>query len=459
MLCEVKQEKLKTLLINLGDSDIARLSQAIELGRRGAGVDLPADEILNLLRPALGDVKTPHLPTISRVLCEPFEDFFIPEKADVKRTGQMPRDMIAAFVETSRTLLGDAAQEREDAMIALFSRQDNDGLRAAKLALWQECGGVWWDHLNQTPDQDLRLAYGGADGVAAVEEAVRSIQAAPAVLRLRGALPRRPAATPPPTRIEAIAKLLRRANDDALHGDGIILWALFRRLRDGADILQVFKHMDALEGTWHDAMISARRAIEEALLTENDARAEHLIRAIKQGKIPAIDIFDEFERYLNDATRAREACHPENRETAKSLSQRRIKTLSSLIETRLIGNVNSSVEAAMSSLATLICEGKDAPEDLAATLRKSEYAATALARSRDLVEKIGARAVFERESRALETTLRRTEDRLKNWIDRTRDGHPPRTREYILYFVRVVEMILGSRQAQTAGDRLLKALA
>lgn len=459
MLCDVKQEKLKTLLIGLGDSDIARLSQEIELCRRGADEGLPADEILTLLRPALGDVKTPHLPTLSRVLCEPFEDFFILEKADVKRPGRMPRDMIAGFVETSRALLGANAQDREDAMIALFSRRDQDGLRAAKFTLWRDCGELWWDHLNQTPDKELRMAYGGADGVATIEEAVRSIQAAPAVLRLRGALPKRPSPTPAPTRVEAIAKLLKRANDDALHGDGIILWTLFRRLRDGADILSVFKQMDALDGSWHAAMVTARQAIEEALLTENDARAEHLIRAIKHGKIPAIDIFDEFERYLSDATRARESCHPENRENAKTLSQRRIKTLTSLIETRLIGNVNATVETAMSSLAALICEGKDAPEDLAATLRKSEYAATALTRSRDLVEKIGARAVFERESRALENTLRRTEDRLKNWIDRTRDGHPPRTREYILYFVRVVEMILGSRHAQSAGDRLLRALA
>lgn len=457
-LTENKRDKLKRYLVALGDEELRMLTRTIEYGRSLSMDDIPSDEILGLLRPALAELQPQHLPTLSRVLCEPFEDFFITFRPDVKRTGQIPRNFIAPFKDETAKLLDGEGEAAEQAMVAAFVAQDWEDLAARKRALWVQSTKAWKTSLSAGEDADLTKRMGGTDGMDSLNEAIASLAAAPSILQVRKIMPKKPTHDLNSGQTEDLVAVLEQANTISPGAVGIVVWTIFRRLRTGSTILPVFGRADKSQVTWAASFNDARREIEEALLAENDESAQILIRAMKANKVSTDHIFGELERYLDEADNAQEGCSALTKGKAKEQAKARIKSFSTLVEKQVVSSVNPAVSSAVDSLAELLASAGEAEGEVEDIIRKSELAAKAFARSRRVVERIGIRASYEKEKKELVKTLQRTEDKIKSWLDKSNAREEGGVGfENIIYFCRIVEMILGQKHARDTEHRLLSS--
>lgn len=457
-LNDAKREKLKRFLVALGDEELRALTRTIEYGRSLSMDDIPSDEILGLLRPALADLQPQHLPTLARVLCEPFEDFFISYRPDVKRTGQIPRAFIAPFTAETTALLGEESEKTEQAMVAAFVAQDWKDLKQRKADLWLHSCKAWKAQLDQGENPELIKRLGGTDGMDSLQEAIASHAAAHSILEIRRLMPKKPTHDLNGPLTEALSGALEQATTVSPGAVGIVVWTIFRRLRKGSSILPLFGRTDQSQVAWSDSFNDARREIEEALLAENDESAQVLIRAMKANKVSTDHIFEELERYLDEADNAQEGCSAHTRVKARDQAKARIKSFSGLVEKQVVKGVNPAVSSAVDSLAELLASAAEAEGEVEDIIRKSELAAKAFARSRRVVERIGIRASYEGEKKELVKTLQRTEDKIKDWLDKSNAREEGGVAfENIIYFCRIVEMILGQKQARDTEHRLLSA--
>ncbi len=455
MLAEDKKEKLKKFLAALGDNELRTLTQTIEYGRSLSIDDIPSDEILDLIRPALSDLQPEHLPKLARVLCEPCEDFFISHPQDVKRPGQIPRRIIAQFEEVTRELLDQTAGRHEQEMIAAFVSKDWSELCELKKKLWAEAAEAWEKRLSEGVDEAFRKRLSGEDGVENIREAVTSLGAAQQIIEVRKVMPKKPTLALSTDQTEKLGLILETAMEEAPEACGIILWTIFRRLKKASTIFQLFLRLDRSKTPWGTSLIKARQTIELTFLGENDERAKDLIEALKSNKTSADHIFRELDHYLKEADSAKTACSATNRAAAKEQTTARVRSLSSLVEKQVLKNVNPSVATAVNSLSELLANPQENPDELAQQIAKAEYAAMAFAKSRNVIDNIGVRTAYETARKDLTKTLKVTEDRMKRWVDEVQAKNETPNREYLLYFCRIVEMVLGPGPARDTQRRLI----
>ena len=459
-----QQKKLQKFLIALGDSELKSLTRALEFGRTMDMEGLPLDEIMEMIRPALQELRPIHIPTLARTLCEPAEDFFVNAKPDVKRPAVIHRSFIQPFVAHSRQLADGALDRLEAEMLTAFKDAQWSALDAKKRETWALALSLWKPVLEQAERSDkqakeLRAALGGSDRLEEVQEAVRAIAAAEGILELRALHPTKPIGKlKKPLADQAVDVLIRASNETPQAAD-MVLWTLFRRLRTPGEITILFTAMDAQRTIWATCLATARAEIEGALLLENDAAAGELVTAIKRGKLSADSLFDELERFLAEADAVKDACTKENKQVAKEKTTSHIRALSTVVERSVVTNANKNLNAALGDIVTVVKTGQESTHEIEQAIKKAEYIAAAFRRARSVVDRIGARSSYERERAAIETSMRTAEDVLKRWLDQNPGDDPDgRKREYILYFCRIVEMISGPKAADSTRRRLFTSL-
>jgi len=453
MLAEEKKGKLKKFLTALGDNELRALTRAIEYGRSISIEDIPSDDILELIRPALADLQPEHLPKLPRVLCEPCEDFFISFPPDVKRPGQVPRSIIGTFTEMTRQLLGQTADNREQEMIAAFVAGDWSSLNDLKMQFWTDVAEVWDTRFEKGVDEELRKSLGGSDGVENLKEAVQCVAEVEQILMVRESMAAKPVVKLSSKQMEELASTLEEANQN-LKSSGVVLWTIFRRLTKASSIFALFSRLDRSKAAWGKGHSEARETIEQAFLTENDDRAKDLISALKGHKISADHIFSELDSYLDEAEHAKSGCSASNKVAAKEQTTARIRSLSTLVEKQVLKSVNPSVSAAVGALTNMLASPEREPEELETMIKQAEYAAKAFSKSRRVIDSIGVRTSYETARKDLTKTLQVTEDRMKHWVDEVHKRNEEPSLEYILYFCRIVEMVLGPGPARNAQMRL-----
>ncbi|MEQ8604148.1 MAG: hypothetical protein RIB45_12600 [Marivibrio sp.] len=463
-LTQSQQKKLQKFLIALGDSELKSLTRALEFGRTMDMDGLPLDEIMEMIRPALQELRPIHIPTLARTLCEPSEDFFVNAKPDVKRPAVIHRSFIQPFVAHSRALADGALDRLEAEMLTAFKDADWAALEAMKRETWAKAGALWRPALEEAERNDkkavaLRTALGGADRLEEVREAVRAIAAADGVLAVRALHPTKPIGKfKKPLADQAVDVLIRASNETPQAAD-MVLWTLFRRLRTPGEITVLFAAMDVQRTIWATCLATARSEIEATLLAENDAAASELVSAIKRGRLSADTLFDELERFLGEADAVQDACTKENKQIAKEKTTGHIRALSKVVERSVVTNADRNLNAALSDIVSVVKTGQETTAEIEHAIKKAEYIAAAFRRARGVVDRIGARSAYERERAAIETSMRTAEDVLKRWLDQNPGEDPDgRKREYVLYFCRIVEMISGPKAADSTRRRLFAGL-
>ena len=90
MQLPVKEHELKQFLGSLPSDKALTLAAAVERGRLAGDSKLPADLILEGLRPQLRRMNARRIATPQRLVCEAFADFLVNER-DFKQPGRIAR--------------------------------------------------------------------------------------------------------------------------------------------------------------------------------------------------------------------------------------------------------------------------------------------------------------------------------------------------------------------------------
>lgn len=273
MLTDDKREKLKALLLGLGEAELRSVVHTVEAGRRVPGIDLPSDEILNILRPSLAGLRPSHLPTASRVLCEPCEDLFVAEPQGERRLGRISRALIAPYTAATAEMLGTAGEGAERRMIDAFRSEDWEGLAGLKADFRKLSVDAWSKRIAAGVDDAFRARFGGPDGIEALREAILCLRAAESIAKIRRVLPIRPAPAPDAGDWDILITMLEMTNTASPSTTGVAVWTIFRRLRDPMAIEPLLERMDRSTVHWSPSAVAAREAVA-AELSEASADAD-----------------------------------------------------------------------------------------------------------------------------------------------------------------------------------------
>lgn len=169
---------------------------AVERSRLAGDKGLPADTILDGLRPTLRRLGVRRLPSAQRLFCEPFADFLV-GKRDFKQPGRIARSTIGVlWTWLAREGLRDrlAGHEKLIAQAILARHAGQEGERVRQLQA--EAVGVIRAALERargasTERRALAARWGGEDGIADIEEMALLLASASDLAPLKGLLPRR----------------------------------------------------------------------------------------------------------------------------------------------------------------------------------------------------------------------------------------------------------------------------
>lgn len=274
MLSNDKRDKLKSLLLGLDTQGLRALTRAIEYGRKVSETDLPSDEILDVIRPALAGIHPEHLPSIPRVLCEPCEDLFVPqEEGEEKWPGHIPRSIIAPYTAATRELVGKKIDGMEQRMMAAFLSQSWDELSQLKAEFWSNSAAAWMKKIEAGVDDSFREQFGGPAGIDNIKEVILCLRASEAILAVRRIQPNKPSGSLDGGQLRTLVELLERIATSARGNTGVVLLTAFRRLRDPASIQPLLDRMSKSTVTWPASATGAQAAIE-AILAEADAESK-----------------------------------------------------------------------------------------------------------------------------------------------------------------------------------------
>ena len=96
MRLPTREQELKNFLASLPADKAMKLALAVERARLSGERGLPAELILDGLRPTLKRLGLRRSPTAQRLFCEPFADFLV-ESREFKQAGRISRTTIAAL--------------------------------------------------------------------------------------------------------------------------------------------------------------------------------------------------------------------------------------------------------------------------------------------------------------------------------------------------------------------------
>ena len=97
MQLPTKEHELKQFLASLPGDKAATLAVAVERDRLQGKPGMPADLILDGLRPVLRASSARRVPIPQRLVCEPFADFLVNDPRDFKQAGRISRSSIRAL--------------------------------------------------------------------------------------------------------------------------------------------------------------------------------------------------------------------------------------------------------------------------------------------------------------------------------------------------------------------------
>lgn len=190
------RRKLNELLARLPDRVARPLAVAVEFDRIEGGA-MPHDVILEGLRPALQrtGLRRTGVPAPGRLFCEPFEDLVVAESAAEKRRGRLARESLEPFLHyVSETLSPEAWQAFTQVVTEATRKSDAPARRGAVVHFHAEAALALSQKLSplkpDTPAYKAQAkAMGGARVLEDAREIVLMLEASPAFLALREAVP------------------------------------------------------------------------------------------------------------------------------------------------------------------------------------------------------------------------------------------------------------------------------
>ena len=462
-ISDAKLKRLQQYLVTLGDGELHALTRAIEYGRTVNFQDIPAAKILEMIRPALVEIRPKHIPTSDRVLCEPCEDLFINYVPDVKREALIERKSIAPFIKKTQALLGAQLDAAEKAMIEDFKNQRWSDLEIRKAELWALADEAWRAEFaakkSGEAQKALLIELGGTDRYEDILEAAACLHVAASIRDVRLLYPNRPIVRLKKDMVDAFVSVLSQANDGSPEAAEMVVWTIHRRLKTKTDIMTVFRSMDVTKTVWTAGIRQVRDRIEKSLLQELDSTADDLATAIKRGRIAPDALFNELETYLDEMDRLKGSASKGNIDATKATALRHIRSISALVDETIIRSAKKTVTPTIETLLNLVESGTDLTDDMLDMIENAERIALSFKRVNGIADRIGAKSSFERERQVLDKMLIASENRLKLWLDQHHAANPELAEESVLYFCRLVEIVSGSKRAKAAKHRLFVGLA
>ncbi|MEQ8443177.1 MAG: hypothetical protein RIM33_13905 [Alphaproteobacteria bacterium] len=272
MLSPDKRDRLKSFLLGLDAQELRSLTRTIEYGRQISEGDLPSDEILKVIRPALSGIHPEHLPTVPRVLCDVCEDLFVPGEEEEKRPGHIPRSIIQPYTNATRSLVGASIDKMEQGMLAAFVSKSWDELAVLKADFWAYCSQAWLAKISAGVDDAFRAQFGGPDGIENLKEAVLCLRASDSIMTVRRILPEKQSDAMDAAQLTAMIERIEMVATSSPGDTGVVLWSAFRRLRDPQDVKPLLERMSLSTVAWPSSATAARDGIE-AVLEEVEAEA------------------------------------------------------------------------------------------------------------------------------------------------------------------------------------------
>jgi hypothetical protein len=196
MQLPVKEHELKQFLGSLPSDKALTLAAAVERGRLAGDSKLPADLILEGLRPQLRRMNARRIATPQRLACEAFADFLVNER-DFKQAGRIARASVRTLwrwlaKEGLRVTLADFESQIARAVLTREAKRQAD----ITAMLQNEIASVLRAVLERAGDgsaerRALAQKFGGEDALADIEEITLLLGGAVELNPLRGLLPKR----------------------------------------------------------------------------------------------------------------------------------------------------------------------------------------------------------------------------------------------------------------------------
>lgn len=197
MQLPTKEHELRRFLASLPADKATMLAVAVERDRLAGKPGMPADLILEGLRPTLRRVGSRRIPTPQRLFCEPFADFLIDGPRDYKQPGRILRSSIRALwrwlaKDALRVTLADLESQIAQATLTresklqgeLVARLQSEAVAAVRAASERAEEGT-------TERRILTVKFGDEDALTDVEEIASLLAGASDLSPLRGLLPKR----------------------------------------------------------------------------------------------------------------------------------------------------------------------------------------------------------------------------------------------------------------------------
>ena len=195
MQLPAKEDELKRFLAALPLDKAATLAAAVERARLSGPTAMPVDVILAALRPVLRRARK-RMPTPRRLFCVAFEDLLIDGPREEKQTGRILRASVAKLWQWLASVgfgkkLADLEARIAAAILAQESIAQSEMVAQLRAAA---AGAVRLSFGQAAKSEPVRRAlaqnFGGADGLADVEEIALVLEASHELDAIRAKLPR-----------------------------------------------------------------------------------------------------------------------------------------------------------------------------------------------------------------------------------------------------------------------------
>ena len=196
MKSSAREQELKNFLASLPADKASKLAAAVERSRLAGEKGLPADLILDGLRPTLKRVGLRRSPTAQRLFCEAFADFLV-EHREFKQAGRISRSTIRVLWKwLSKEGLRSTLSEYEHGITHCVLSRDSRRETELVNQLQSDVASVLHAALERvngasTERRILAVKFGGDDALYDVEEIAMLLSSASDLAPLRGLLPKR----------------------------------------------------------------------------------------------------------------------------------------------------------------------------------------------------------------------------------------------------------------------------
>jgi hypothetical protein len=300
------RRKLSELLARLPDRVARPLAVAVEFDRLEGGA-MPHDVILEGLRPALKrtGLRRTGVPTPGRLFCEPFESLIVTEKAEAKRRGRIARESLQPLLTyVSETLLPEAWQAYAKVVTEATRKSDAPARRMAVVHFHADAAQALSQKLSplkpDTPDYKAQAKeMGGARVLEDAREIVLLLEASPAFLSLREAVPLHVKRLDPGI-VARVGEIYEALNNEFPVHAGYVPLIAMRRFAKPWMVMEFLKAMTHEGGDRRLVGTNLGFAVE-VLLDDMELAAEH-IAALEPTTLRASEALAELEFFAEAVT-------------------------------------------------------------------------------------------------------------------------------------------------------------